>query len=190
MALLTARLRAIAATALLTASSFAPLVAQSSPRAASEYQVKAAMVYSLLKFVEWPADAFSTDTAPVSICLIGSDPFGPLIDDAVRGRLMAGRAIAIRRLADVTPGCHLLFISSSEARRLPVILDRLAASSVLTVSDLDDFAAQGGMIEMRNQRDHVGFVFNVDAAERAHLRLSARLLSLGATTRPARGDAR
>jgi hypothetical protein len=189
MAFLTSRLRAVVAASLLATMGAAPVVAQA-PRQASEYQVKAAMVYGLLKFVEWPADAFSTAAAPVSICLVGADPFGPLLDDAVRGRLMAGHPIVIRRLTDAVAGCHLLFISTSESRRLPVILDRLAATSVLTVSDLDDFAAHGGMIEMRSQRDHVAFVFNVDAADRAHLRLSARLLSLGSTARPAKGEAR
>jgi hypothetical protein len=172
---------------LLSALPGLPVLAQAPPRQATEYEVKAAIIYSLLKFVEWPADAFSTTTAPVSICLLGADPFGPLIDDAVRGRVVSGRPIVVRRLTDLVAGCHLLFISSSESRRLPVILDRLAATSVLTVSDADGFALHGGMIEMQIQRDRVTFAFDADAAERARLRLSARLLALGEPARAAGG---
>ena len=41
-------------------------------------------------------------------------------------------------------GCHLLFVSVSERDRVPLILERLERASVMTVSDVEDFAASGG----------------------------------------------
>jgi hypothetical protein len=189
MALLTSRLR-VGLLVTLALTSAGSAFAQALPREASEYQVKAAILYSLLKFVEWPAETFAAPTAPVTVCVIGADPFGPVIDDAVRGRQMASHPIVIRRLTDVAPGCQVLFIATSEARRLPVILDRLSATTVLTVSEIEGFAERGGMIELRNERDHVTFRISVETAERARLRLSARLLSLAAPGRPPRGGLR
>jgi hypothetical protein len=183
MALLKRGACALGLTALLAVPLETAALAQSRPSEAGEYVLKAAILYNLLKFVEWPADAFSAATAPVSVCLIGADPFGPQIDDSVKGRQVGGRPIVVHRLTEVTAGCQVLFISTSETRRLPVILDRLGAASVLTVSEQEGFADRGGMIELRTARDGVTFRIGLDAADRARLHLSARLLALAAPSR-------
>ena len=159
------------------------------PSQAGEYDVKAAILYNLLKFVEWPADAFAAANTPVAICVLGADPFGALLDDSVRGHQVGGRGIVVRRLTEVAPGCHVLFISLSETRRLSMILDRLRTMSVLTVGEQEQFVDGGGIIELRTE-DRVRFAINVEAADRARLRLSARLLMLALPPRPPQKEAR
>src|SRR4051812_44941809 len=80
-----------------------------------EYAVKAAFLLSFAKFVEWPVDTFANG-APVTICVLGDDPFGETLDALTRGERVNGREIAIRRSRAVqeTRGCHILFISASE----------------------------------------------------------------------------
>src|SRR5215218_229657 len=82
-----------------------PLVASAETQREDEYRVKAAMLFNIAKFIDWPPAAFSGPPAPLNVCVLGVDPFGGTLDEALKGRV-GGRAIATRRIADVEPGCH------------------------------------------------------------------------------------
>ena len=176
----------------LAASAVAPpsgAVAAGDARA-NEYQVKAAILYNLAKFVEWPADAFANATQPLAICVVGLDPFGALLDDALRGHLVSGRAATVKRLDDVKADCHVLFVAASERRRLAAIIDQIGQASVLTVSDAEGFTDVGGIIGLSVDGERVRFDINTAGAERARLRLSARLMALASAVRRPREPAR
>ena len=117
---------------------------------ADEYQVKAAYLLNFARFVEWPTDALSA-SSPIVIAIIGDDPFGGALDEVLRGKSANGHPIQLRHLHgnDVLTGCQIVFISTSEERRLPEILRRLGSNSVLTVSDIDRFSLRGGVVEFR-----------------------------------------
>lgn len=149
-----------------------------------EYQIKAAFLYNFAKFVEWPNGAVPESGAPLPLCVLGDDPFGEALN-SVEGKIVRGRRLVVRRLAaPPRPGaCDILFISSSEKERVPQILDALKGSSVLTVSDLDNFARLGGIIMLVVESNRVGFRINVDAAEAARLKISSQLLKLATVIR-------
>src|SRR5437867_3518964 len=107
-----------------------------------EYQLKAAFLYNFAKFTSWPAEAFSSPKAPLTIGVLGTDPFGAVLKNTVQGKTVNNRPILLRYLdRDESPkGCHILFISRSEAERIPAILASLAGQSSLTVSEVDRFA--------------------------------------------------
>ena len=154
-----------------------------------EYRVKAAILYNLAKFVDFPADVFTDATSPFVICVLGADPFGAALDDTVRGRQVGARPIAVRRIVDVTTGCHVMFVASSERNRVPAVVDRLRSASVLTVADADGLVEQGLIVGLRMQGDQVRLDINLATVERTKLRVSARLLALASIIRP-RGDER
>ncbi|MGC4081131.1 MAG: YfiR family protein [Vicinamibacterales bacterium] len=164
-----------------------PVAGGTERQRADEYRVKAAFLFNFTKFVEWPVSAFATPSVPFNVCVLGVDPFGEMLDETFRGRLIAGRAVLVRRMRDPESGCHLIFISSSEHRRLAVLADRLRATSVLTVSDEEGFNAVGGMIELFTDGESVQFNISPAAVERAGLRASARLIALAANQRHAGG---
>jgi hypothetical protein len=151
--------------------------AQDSP---SEYQVKAAYLFNFIKFVEWPEDAFADSLAPIVIGIAGDDPFGSALPEVVMGKTAQGRDLVIRRYhtGEDLRGASILFISASEKKRLPQILAGLRGSSALTVADMDGFLDAGGMIQFLSENDRVRFAINVDAASRARLKVSSKLLSL------------
>jgi hypothetical protein len=149
-------------------------------QAVDEYRLKAAVLYNFAKFVEWPADAFTKPDAPLVVCVLGLDPFGPALDDTLRGHAVGAHPALVRRIGEVTPGCHVLFVSSSEMRRLPVVLDRLENAGVLTMAEAKGFPEQGGMVRLLTEDDHIRFEINIAAAERAHLKISARVMALAA----------
>jgi hypothetical protein len=174
-----ARLRALSGLVLLVASeSF--LAADGRPQIADEYQVKAAFIYNFAKFVEWPPQAFKTPTDPIAICILGQNPFGDALDSAVSGKTVEGRTFLVRQISDEqkTIGCQILFVSSSERKRLHAILGEIKSGGVLTVGESDTFAEEGGVICFKVEAGKVRLQVNVEAAEQAKLRISSKLLSL------------
>jgi hypothetical protein len=148
--------------------------------ALSEYQVKAAYLFNFLKFVEWPDDSFADSLAPIVIGVVGEDPFGSALPQVTIGKTVQGRDLVIRKYhtGEGVRGAHILFISPSEKKRLPMILSSLRGSSVLTVADTEGFLDAGGMIQFLNENDRVRFAINVEATSRANLKMSSKLLSL------------
>ena len=145
---------------------------------ANEYQVKAAFLYNFAKFIEWPTEAFSNGHLVVG--LIGDDPFGSALDQTINGKSINGRQLIIRRFkwGQNLRDCHILFIASSERKRLPQILESLRGARVLTVGELDKFCQQGGLINFILEENKVRFEINLDVAEQAGLKISSKLLAL------------
>lgn len=148
--------------------------------------MKAVFLFNFTKFVEWPPEAFATPQSPIIIGVLGADPFGAALDQAVAGETVNGRPIELKRfktLGDLA-SCHILFISASHTERVPEILRRLRRSGTLTVADMDGFASRGGAIQFLSN-GRVRFAISQEAAERAGLKVSSRLLSLASAV-PAR----
>jgi len=150
-----------------------------------EYEVKAAFLFNFAKFVEWPADAFDDPKSPIVVGILGDDPFGSIIEKTVAGKTVREKEFVIkrsRRIEDVER-CHILFVSSSEEARLREILDKVKNSNVLTVGDTEGFAGRGGIINLTKEQNKVRFEINVDAAKRAGLKISSKLLKLAKVVR-------
>ena len=165
---------------LLALSLDCAMAAPPATRPSREYEMKAAYLYTFAQFVTWPAEAFAGSSAPVVIGILGDDPFRETLDRTIRNQTVRGRPIHIRRTARIEDlrSCHILFLSSTERRRLPQVLAGLRGASVLTVSEMEHFGSQGGMVTLYSESDKVRFAINVAAAERAGLKVSSKLLKL------------
>ena len=112
--------------------------------------------------------------------MIGAEPIYGALADGLAGKYINGRPVAARQI--VSPQevkhCQLAFIGWEEKKRQGEVLDALAGSSVLTVSDDEQFARHGGMIQLIKSGNKFRFVINVDAVNRHGLRVSSRLLQL------------
>jgi hypothetical protein len=152
--------------------------AQTEP--SGEYQLKAAFLFNFAKFIDWPATSFSSPQSPFSICILGLDPFGHAMDDVLRDKSVDNRPVAISRFKNVAQAkqCHMVFVSQSETAHLADIIQQLRGAGVLLVGESDGFAAAGGMIQFTREDNHVRFLINPDAADRAGLKVSSKLLSL------------
>jgi uncharacterized protein DUF4154 len=158
----------------------------------TEYQVKAAFLYNFARFVEWPADAFPDARAPILLGIVGEDPFGGAMEQAVNGKTINGRELVLKRVARQQDfkEFHMLFVSSSEARHLSQILESLKGKAVLTVGETEGFAQSGGVINFTLEENKVHFEINVDTAERSHLKISSKLLALAKVVKDERPEAR
>ena len=154
---------------------------------APEYRIKAAFLYNFTLYAEWPSSAFESPEAPFVLAIAGEDPFGNELDAACRGKTVKGRVIDIRRYeqaSEVSEG-HLVFLPDSQAKNLGVILRRFRDSPVLTVGEAETFTRSGGVIRLFVEQNKVHFEVNTDAAARAKLKLSSKLLSLAKVVRDA-----
>jgi hypothetical protein len=146
----------------------------------SEYQLKAAFLVNFGKFIDWPETEFSSSTVPFVIGVVGSDPFGDDLDEAIKGKLIGAHPIVAKRISSGGDmgGLGLAFIGSSEKTRVADTLRRLNASSAVSVSDIDHFCEAGGMIAFVVDNNRIRFEINIDAAQKRNLKISSKLLSL------------
>jgi hypothetical protein len=169
-------------TALALFAAIGSLAQQAKP---GEYQVKAAYLYNFARYVKWPAGTAPGNGDSFPVCVLGRDPFGPILDATLAGETLEGKPVLIRRILkpqDATD-CRILFVSSTEEHHLKEILAAIDQVGVLTVSDIAGFSRRGGMIQFVVEGDRVRFEINLASAENARLVLSSELLKVAAAVR-------
>jgi len=153
-----------------------------SAEVSKEYQIKAVLLFNLTRFVDWPDSTFTAPDAPLVIGVVGRDPFGDALDEAVRGEEVNGHKIVVQRYptASSIGPCQILFISANERRQLSLILAGLKHKPVLTVSELPGFAtSSGGMIRFyTGGQNKVRLQINLAQARQERLKLSSKLLEV------------
>ena len=141
---------------------------------ALEYKVKAAFLLNFTKFIEWSG---SESMPAFSICLVGDDPFGPVLDKMVQGESVGGRKIIVQRTSrDAAKGCQIAYIAKSE-RNPKEILSGLAPN-VLTVGEGESFIRDGGVLAFVIDKGRVRFDISLAAARNEQLTVSSRLLTV------------
>src|SRR4051794_39959803 len=157
------KVKAMAVAALLAAVACLPSAA--APALPNEYALKSVFLYNFCHFIEWPESAFNSPNEPLVIGIVGEDPFGSLLKEAVQGETYHGRPIQIEhyRSARDLKHCHLLFVGRAETPQIAAILEAVGANSVVTVGETDDFLERGGMITLPAERNRVRLRINPTA---------------------------
>lgn len=153
--------------------------AQTAPR---EERIKAALIFKLVKFVEWPSALLSGST-PLQLCAYGNSGVTEALA-AADGKPARDRTAKFHKLdslsANDIKGCHVLFIAAGTreiANGVPPVL-RNRGSGLLTVSDHPDFARRGGMIGLNQGENKITFEINLRLARDSGLEPGASLLEL------------
>lgn len=153
--------------------------------ASMEYAVKAAYLYKFAPFVDWPPAAFASPSSPFHLCILGRDPFGAALDQAVSGQRVEGHPVAVRRLerVDATSDCHILYLGASRAQTAAEALRAVRGAPILTVADSDRDA--GAIIKFLVKDNRVRFDIDTAAAAANRVTISSKLLSLATSVRGA-----
>jgi hypothetical protein len=140
-----------------------------------EQEIKAGLLYNFLKYVTWPQGA----TGGMSVCLYGDSSFNSYLEP------MAGRTVNQQKISVHTihtpqevANCRLVFVNDTEGEHWPDIAKTIATQGILSVSDYEGFAENGGMIEFGRKDEHIAVTLNIDATAAAHLHVEDRLLQL------------
>jgi hypothetical protein len=166
-------------TVILALSAAMPVSAQPSQLATA---VKATYLYKLAPFVEWPA---GDPTKPFTICVVGPDPFGQLLDQAVAGQAYAGRPFTVVRMTalDTPDACNVAYAGGSPQQ----VTSTLRAASGHPILTVTDSSKSAGMVDFAVHQGKVRFRVDQTAAEASGLTISSKLLSLALSVRSAKG---
>jgi len=183
------RIAFVVLTAVFHAGGARSVAAQNTPT--SEYEVKAAFLFHFSQFVDWPDGTFQEADSPLVYCTIGTDPFHGALEASLIGKKMSGHEYQVRHARQISEiqGCHVLFIGEGENGHLTSVLANVKGSPVLTVGESERFVKDGGMIGFFLEENKIRFEINLESAEKAQLRISAKLLALAKTVigKPRRG---
>ncbi len=173
-------LRLIAGIVLL-ATAFAHGRAQTD---ADEYDIRAAMLFNITRFVEWPASKVNAQHPQIVVCIAGSDPIGPSFDHFLESQ-NNGKPIKVRHLnsIDSSDFCHVLYVSLHEQKNLKKLAPELAKNSVLVISERQNANSPDQTIGLPTIDEHVHIEVNLGAAKRAGITISSKLLRLATVTR-------
>jgi hypothetical protein len=160
--------------------------------AAPEYSIKAGYILLFTRYVEWPSTAFASPTAPIVICVLGTDPFGAVLDETVAGQQSQQRPLSVRRVSDAhdAADCHVVFIgdagNKSEASPAPASkqtsqwLEVLADRPVLTITERLEALEQGAMLsfvsEVEGGQARIRFEASLPPMQRAGLNARSQML--------------
>lgn len=145
-----------------------------------EYQVMAALIYKLTKFVTWPDIQTDNRSGRFGVCVLGENLFGNMLD-ALEQRKVGDKLIRVYRFdqsSELDQRCQLVFIGESKQAFLDSIVNNLGDRPVLTISDFDGFAQNGGMIEFTKGQQRIGFRINLNQVDAKRLKIAAPLLQL------------
>jgi hypothetical protein len=175
------RPRASRALLLLASLGFAlSFLAAPAMGASREYQLKAAFLYNFVQFVQWPAGMFADAKAPIVLATVGPDPFDGALDTAVAGKTVGGHPLVVKHFAaagDVGK-CQLLFVPAGSADQFAAARRNAGPAGVLTVGEADAFLKDGGIIRFYQEDNRLRFEINQEAATKAGLQISAKLMRL------------
>ena len=156
--------------------------------ASSEHLLKAGYVYNFAKLVEWPA-SMAPSGQPIVIGVLGNDDFATVLSQVVERKSRDDRTFVVKRVksGDLKAcACHILYIGGPHGEGTAEIIELQNSASVLTIAEASDFARRGGIVGLTLAGPKVRLVVNVDAAARASLVISSRLLALATIVHTAR----
>jgi hypothetical protein len=160
------------------------ILAPCSAQSPDEYALKAAIIYKITKFIEWPEDSPLSASPEFTIGIVGTDPFGEAIEKTIGNRPIHDKPVAIKRFGPQDPiaPCHVLFISPSEQPRLNKILEDCQGMPTLTIGEMPQFTQRGGILNLYKEDLRIRFEINLEAAEESGLEISVQILKLARIT--------
>jgi hypothetical protein len=145
----------------------------------AELSMKAEALVNLPRYVEWPSGAFVVPRTPLMIGVYGHSKIHKTLFEAAHGKVLNGRLVMVRRFHwPQVPNAHVLFVAPSERYRLPWIMRKIEHTTVLTVSEFDDFLPRGGILRMSMKEEKLCFHVNTMAASEAGLKFSSQFLNV------------
>lgn len=151
-----------------------------------DHKIRALYLYNFLLFVDWPKTVHS-DSHTMKVLIYGD----PQLYEALKpmsGKMIRGRQLMIeasKRGADPGPSCHVLFVGHKEEAAAKGLLEKVSGRPVLTISDMEGFVRQGGMVVFRKHsgaqkkgKPEKRFLINLPVVLDVNLKIRSRLLRI------------
>ena len=151
------------------------LAAAETTAGGTENLIRSAMIYNFCKFVQWPESDLDTLVLGVMAA-----PDATLDFSSIQGKSVHHSYIKVRRVSssEDLAGCQLVFSPQGMEGQLQGAFAAAQAESILTISEIDGFCSQGGIIQLVERRGKLRFFINNKAASESRLTLSSQLLKM------------
>lgn len=182
--------------------------ANAESKSSREYQVKSAMLYNFMKFIDWPEKSRSTSDADASKNRSGQ-PIPKLSDQEkdkifialvaepdiyefcqiIQGKKVKNKTIQIHRFSHeqvkdphVLLPYDLVYITSppksASSFDVVAILEKMKHHRILTLGEIPKFLESGGMVNFVQKDSNVCFEINLDVMQKEGFVVKAQLLRL------------
>ena len=144
-----------------------------------EHAIKALYLFNFTKYVEWPGELPARHTTNFIIGLLAPAEIVQDLLEITKGKTVHDRTILIRPLQNEQEAkdCQIVFIATEEQARLARTLEVVKSAAVLVVGEAEDFQLRNGtMIDLVRKDNKVRLGIDLEAAKRARLTISAKLL--------------
>ena len=158
-----------------------------SAQAQNELAVRAAFVFNLTKYIEWPHAGNQ-----LTIGYVGDGPMGEILKQTLSGKTSETRPINILLAPSDAEleRCDLLYVAYSSSKKNREVVERLRNREVLTVGESDSFAKDRGMVGLVKKGNQIQIQVNLEAARAAGIKISSRLLSVATVIENANAEGR
>lgn len=147
-----------------------------------EREARSTYVFKLVKYVEWPAGR-----KEILIAYIGDAESGAVMQKALSGRSSGEHTIRVLVMpaeAELTR-CSVVYFAETKHGNARKLLDRLREVNALTIGENEAFVRDGGIVALVKAEGHIQIQVNLEAAQRAGVRISSHVLSLATIVRSA-----
>jgi len=155
-----------------------------------EQKIKAAYLYHLAQFIDWPESHALKTSQHINICSPGSSPFSNYLQNLAQ-RKAKGREIHLMEVGktSITTSCNIIFFDTNSELSAQM-LEKYAANGTITVGEQQTFIDRGGLIALPTVENHVRLLINFDKAKATGLYISANLLEVATLVSAAPGKER
>jgi phosphohistidine swiveling domain-containing protein len=170
--------------ALLLLIAVGGVVCRAQSSTADEAQIRAAMLFNLTRFVDWPAEKMGSAQAPFVIGYIGDDAVGNGLNNLMRGKQVQGKSILVQNISSAaqTAQCHILYVANSGRKQYKQMAPELSKAAVLIVSERQ-LGDNGIVIGLPLVDTSIQIQVDLKMAQYDGLTISSKLLRIAAVTR-------
>ena len=156
----------------------ATLCVHAKNKEANEYALKASYLTLFTHYTSWPVGSLSESNTPIYICVLGSNPFGQLLEQSAVGRkggaLLEVKYIKSHKEADQ---CQVIFISKRERNNEAKWIAALKDKPILTVGESVQAIKHGCAVAFNTEESRIKFEVNLVVVANANLKINSSMLN-------------
>ena len=148
-------------------------------QAPSPHAVKAAFVFNVLNFVEWPAASLPGGGAPLRVAVLASKA-QPEFASALQGKVVRGHPLTVETFDSIEriDSPHVVIVTTDLLPQLRPMLKQVAGRPVLTIAEQNPVDPIEAVMAIGVVQARLAFGVNLDVADAIGLQMSPNLLKL------------
>ena len=157
----------------------------------SVYVLKAVYLEKFSRFVTWPDECSMDDpNKPFVISIIGKTPLYKNLEQIYSTQKINNKKVVVQKIENLyeIENSHILVIAESERKNLQNILSLTQKLPVLTISDSQNFAKNGVLINFYTEKNKLLFEVNETAVLKSPLQMSFYLMNSAKIVQPVKDN--